>query len=109
MTTQSPARAQRSASRIAPCLSGILTYRSCSAQAPRIPPTISSMIASGRSLRGLSEVTQTRSARRAAISPRSEEHTSELQSRLHLVCRLLLEKKKKQQPCVRHRSLYVYL
>src|SRR5687768_18097205 len=26
--------------------------------------------------------------------PRSEEHTSELQSRLHLVCRLLLEKKK---------------
>src|SRR2546429_4195957 len=34
-------------------------------------------------------------------SIRSEEHTSELQSRLHLVCRLLLEKKKKvkQNPC----------
>src|SRR2546429_1572003 len=37
--------------------------------------------------------------------PRSEEHTSELQSRLHLVCRLLLEKKKQLrsthhgQPC----------
>src|SRR2546429_9956839 len=29
-------------------------------------------------------------------SIRSEEHTSELQSRLHLVCRLLLEKKKKK-------------
>src|SRR3989442_8563130 len=29
-------------------------------------------------------------------STRSEEHTSELQSRPHLVCRLLLEKKKKQ-------------
>src|SRR2546422_8080807 len=28
---------------------------------------------------------------------RSEEHTSELESRLHLVCRLLLEKKKKPQ------------
>src|SRR3989449_3462865 len=28
---------------------------------------------------------------------RSEEHTSELQSRLHLVCRLLLEKKNKQK------------
>src|SRR2546422_5440527 len=27
------------------------------------------------------------------VDPRSEEHTSELQSRLHLVCRLLLEKK----------------
>src|SRR2546429_6847243 len=36
-------------------------------------------------------------ALRAANDPqkRSEEHTSELQSRLHLVCRLLLEKKKK--------------
>src|SRR5690554_7295362 len=35
---------------------------------------------------------------------RSEEHTSELQSRPHLVCRLLLEKKKREQlvpPCVR--------
>src|SRR2546429_3859799 len=29
---------------------------------------------------------------------RSEEHTSELQSRLHLVCRLLLEKKKNTNP-----------
>src|SRR2546422_8398372 len=29
---------------------------------------------------------------------RSEEHTSELQSRLHLVCRLLLEKKKSKKP-----------
>src|SRR2546429_3491416 len=29
------------------------------------------------------------------LGARSEEHTSELQSRLHLVCRLLLEKKKK--------------
>src|SRR5215510_16121292 len=29
--------------------------------------------------------------------PRSEEHTSELQSRGHLVCRLLLEKKKKKE------------
>src|SRR2546422_4013174 len=31
----------------------------------------------------------------AGRAARSEEHTSELQSRLHLVCRLLLEKKKK--------------
>src|SRR2546429_1811343 len=30
------------------------------------------------------------------LAQRSEEHTSELQSRLHLVCRLLLEKKKKR-------------
>src|SRR2546422_2946454 len=32
--------------------------------------------------------------RQTWVVPRSEEHTSELQSRLHLVCRLLLEKKK---------------
>src|SRR5689334_23801410 len=35
-----------------------------------------------------------RAARRARSAARSEEHTSELQSQFHLVCRLLLEKKK---------------
>src|SRR2546422_6609428 len=35
---------------------------------------------------------------------RSEEHTSELQSRLHLVCRLLLEKKKKNAKKVTHQK-----
>src|SRR2546429_2295638 len=34
---------------------------------------------------------------RSPRGTRSEEHTSELQSRLHLVCRLLLEKKKKKE------------
>src|SRR2546422_1930434 len=34
----------------------------------------------------------------AVSTTRSEEHTSELQSRLHLVCRLLLEKKKNKTP-----------
>src|SRR2546422_8259789 len=40
-----------------------------------------------------------RRGRRGSASPprRSEEHTSELQSRLHLVCRLLLEKKKNRR------------
>src|SRR5687768_17798576 len=45
--------------------------------------------------------TTTRAASAAAPgarpASRSEEHTSELQSRLHLVCRLLLEKKKAQK------------
>src|SRR2546429_6961561 len=36
-----------------------------------------------------------RRGRHRPVRARSEEHTSELQSRLHLVCRLLLEKKKK--------------
>src|SRR3989442_10313493 len=37
----------------------------------------------------------------ATIVARSEEHTSELQSRPHLVCRLLLEKKKKRTAWIR--------
>src|SRR2546429_1670278 len=39
-------------------------------------------------------------------APRSEEHTSELQSRLHLVCRLLLEKKKKKKQAGTHGQHY---
>src|SRR3712207_7189755 len=42
-----------------------------------------------------------------ALHVRSEEHTSELQSRQYLVCRLLLEKKKKQN--CRHQIDYPYL
>src|SRR5207249_8036769 len=42
-------------------------------------------------------VTQRASVDDAWGPPRSEEHTSELQSRFDLVCRLLLEKKKKKQ------------
>src|SRR3989449_1591423 len=38
------------------------------------------------------------------LDVRSEEHTSELQSRLHLVCRLLLEKKKQKRQAERHRT-----
>ena len=41
-------------------------------------------------------VEQLDKVKRALLDYRSEEHTSELQSRLHLVCRLLLEKKKTQ-------------
>src|SRR2546429_812220 len=44
------------------------------------------------------KVSRSNSLAKAAF--RSEEHTSELQSRLHLVCRLLLEKKKQQSQCV---------
>src|SRR5690625_6376218 len=39
------------------------------------------------------------------IDDRSEEHTSELQSRGHLVCRLLLEKKKENEDCKRDVSM----
>src|SRR2546422_1586054 len=58
----------------------------------RHPPTLSAGVPScrRRSSRG--------PARICSVSrTRSEEHTSELQSRLHLVCRLLLEKKKQKK------------
>src|SRR2546422_4127323 len=67
-------------------------------------PTLLSGIAGSRAARGSGDhadppprsdswIMASRSNR--ALHLRSEEHTSELQSRLHLVCRLLLEKKKK--------------
>src|SRR2546422_3659396 len=54
---------------------------------PKNPLLVSVRSGSARSMPGMMET----------ILNRSEEHTSELQSRLHLVCRLLLEKKKKQK------------
>src|SRR5260370_6960286 len=42
------------------------------------------------------ELIKIRDAKSGGPHPRSEEHTSELQSHLNLVCRLLLEKKKKK-------------
>src|SRR3989442_9288435 len=47
--------------------------------------------------RGRSGTGQERADRGQPAPGRSEEHTSELQSRPHLVCRLLLEKKKKTE------------
>src|SRR5262249_58510222 len=55
---------------------------------PRIQETV-------RSLRALDEPDKITFAQFKQISRRSEEHTSELQSLTNLVCRLLLEKKKK--------------
>src|SRR2546429_3668608 len=48
----------------------------------------------GRCGAGLAATEYRLGTRRRVRKSRSEEHTSELQSRLHLVCRLLLEKKK---------------
>src|SRR6266496_4678625 len=53
---------------------------------------------SSRNARPDGKAHELRSLARAAVDPeRSEEHTSELQSRRDLVCRLLLEKKKKKK------------
>src|SRR5437870_9073700 len=64
-----------------------------------------------RSLRSVGEIAVFGAGRDAdiAIAPRflhrSEEHTSELQSRGHLVCRLLLEKKKKKKNTINNIKL----
>src|SRR5437868_12005711 len=60
-----------------------------------IPTAIASELAVGMSLvrRGRAHVVMNLAARTAGAGVRSEEHTSELQSRFDLVCRLLLEKK----------------
>src|SRR3989442_6870817 len=65
-------------------------FRSVHRLRTRRPVAISSTSASATS-NATSEVA-------LALVLRSEEHTSELQSRPHLVCRLLLEKKKTAQP-----------
>src|SRR5438309_4001792 len=48
-------------------------------------------------LQGLTLDGQARITVQPGLADRSEEHTSELQSQFHLVCRLLLEKKKKKK------------
>src|SRR5260370_11521424 len=58
---------------------------------PHIADGLMQMFVAGVSTHKVGEVAQTL----MGVAPRSEEHTSELQSHLNLVCRLLLEKKKK--------------
>src|SRR3712207_8770217 len=53
----------------------------------------------GMMLALLKRMPEAMAAMRAGRAKRSEEHTSELQSRQYLVCRLLLEKKKKYTLC----------
>src|SRR2546422_1863648 len=60
----------------------------------RFPIHLLHRLAPGRRRAGDEHVVVRQRLRERAHQRRSEEHTSELQSRLHLVCRLLLEKKK---------------
>src|SRR2546422_8418405 len=66
-----------------------------------------SVMPSGVKMRFFTKSSQFWPATAGKIS-RSEEHTSELQSRLHLVCRLLLEKKKWQSPLTDPNSKSVF-
>src|SRR2546429_2787500 len=68
-----------------------LKLQSSPLTALRIPHTPSRGFSSRTKI--LSWVGSASHSRARVVTGRSEEHTSELQSRLHLVCRLLLEKK----------------
>src|SRR3712207_7117005 len=64
-------------------------------------------IAGGRTSTVVSPPTSARAASAAFLVSRSEEHTSELQSRQYLVCRLLLEKKKIEVPYIHLITLHI--
>src|SRR5260370_9957038 len=70
-------------------------FRSCEVQV--FPPDERLQLAQKASSGGAVAGDRTGLDQRGAFPVRSEEHTSELQSHLNLVCRLLLEKKKKKQ------------
>src|SRR3712207_7893589 len=76
-------------------------HRGAARGAPTNSPLVGVVLQAARSVRLL--VRDHRPRRQALASARSEEHTSELQSRQYLVCRLLLEKKI-HQLYVRHSS-----
>src|SRR2546429_6454854 len=69
-------------------------FRSCAGVAPDTGATQSWPRAAHTAVVPSGESSTSSQPSRAQSRSRSEEHTSELQSRLHLVCRLLLEKKK---------------
>src|SRR5438105_10294993 len=71
-------------------------FRSCEKRSARHPPDAHRFVAAGGG-DALAVGEERHGHNAAAVSlVRSEEHTSELQSRVDLVCRLLLEKKKKK-------------
>src|SRR2546422_7013040 len=73
-------------------------WRRRRAQADQVQEVVAELLTGSRPHRrhGLHRA-MTRLAAEPGTDVRSEEHTSELQSRLHLVCRLLLEKKKEYE------------
>src|SRR5258707_9852566 len=80
-----------------------LSLSSTSASAAAIPPsaiTVCALPSKDFEITAtLAPAAEAPTAARRPAPPRSEEHTSELQSRQYLVCRLLLEKKKMAASC----------
>src|SRR5689334_23470587 len=67
---------------------------SCASSGRPVPEPMNTPCAPGLRIRRSAPAARRGSKGRRRREPRSEEHTSELQSQFHLVCRLLLEKKK---------------
>src|SRR5438105_11985094 len=84
-----------------PPRSTLFPYTTLFRSSPRAAPVIVACRTASHRRRG------TRGRFRGCHKSRSEEHTSELQSRVDLVCRLLLEKKKKKY--IRHRKALRYV
>src|SRR2546429_1315192 len=83
--------------RSAPSADGLLSRSRACAPTPtpaRVPSAALPAAAFPRAAHPVAASAGTRAGVGVGRRNRSEEHTSELQSRLHLVCRLLLEKKK---------------
>src|SRR3712207_7778786 len=79
-------------------------FRSCAKALPS-PTALPRAKPTGLLLRFIAWHSLRKPAWSSGMVSRSEEHTSELQSRQYLVCRLLLEKKKKKK---RNLALYIY-
>src|SRR2546430_5585479 len=80
------------------CLRLSVRRRSSDRHPPVPKPSEIRQVAGRQAARSCRRQGSTQPRARLAGSPRSEEHTSELQSQSNLVCRLLLEKKKKFYP-----------
>src|SRR2546429_2986979 len=76
-------------------VAGVVSAQEKKIKRSDLPPAVektAAEVSKGATIKGFSKETEN-----GKTTYRSEEHTSELQSRLHLVCRLLLEKKKQKQ------------
>src|SRR2546429_1832702 len=78
-----------------PPRSTLFPYTTLFRSNPSRIPTLQEWCTAGQRFETRSPAKRPSPVRIGGEPDRSEEHTSELQSRLHLVCRLLLEKKKK--------------
>src|SRR5438874_7368037 len=91
-----------------PLISTLFPYMTLFRSVPRTacPPNVSSMFLHLRPTGISVEREEVSGWRRSSVAKRSEEHTSELQSRRDLVCRLLLEKKSQRRRSAQDRHIH---